>query len=255
MIIPYTEQDALAQAPVYYKVGDEEVLIYPLRLGDLIKINGYVRNRYVRKETAGTEHLDSISRREFIDDFIKRIEGFDFLTGDGHLFFINDLPSLVFYVKHLLRFQDGWDDRRIQETFFPGGVDDLALTRIVEMRLALYCETPPIPPLNITNKEPRYEATKEEQIARIYKKLADSYHWTWDQVLDLTEYQVYWYNHLFPEERQHIEEMDEMAHKNDRGPTGTGTSRVDVPYQPNTIHFNSPEEYEAWLAEKQSKNG
>ena len=78
MIIPYTEQDALAQAPVYYMAGDVEVLIYPLRLGDLIKINGYVRNRYVRKETAGTEHLDSKSRREFIEDFLQKIEGFDF---------------------------------------------------------------------------------------------------------------------------------------------------------------------------------
>ena len=251
MIIPYTEQDALAQAPAYYHVGDETVLIYPMRIGDLLRVNGYVRDRYVMQETAGIEHLDSQIKREFIDDFLTKLEGFDFLTGDGQMFFLTDLPSMIYYVKHLMRFPEGWDDQRIQQVFFPKGVGDLAVTRIAEMRIALFCETPPMPQLNITHKEPRYETTKEEQVARIYKKLADSFHWTYQQVLGLTDYQVYWYMHMFPEERQHVEEMDEMANKN--GPTGTGSSRVDVPYQPGTLHFNSPEEYEAWLAEKQSK--
>ena len=250
MIIPYTEQDALVQAPVYYKAGEEEVLIYPLRIGDLIRLNGYVRYRYIKKETEGIEHLENEIRREFIDDILTRIEGFDFLSGLGYRFFLSDLPSLLLYVRCLLRAEETTSDEWIRKTFFPNGIDELAIIRIAEMRVALHIDTPPIPALNIENKPPKYETTKEEQVARIYKSLADKFHWTYKQVLDLTDYQIYWYTHLFPEEREHIEEMDEMSHKNDRGVTGTGTSRVDVPYQPNTLHFDSPEEYEAWLAEK-----
>lgn len=254
MIIPYTERDALIQAPVYYKVGSETVLIYPLRLGDIIKINGFVRYRYVLRETAGSEYLDDEVKQEFIDDVIERLTDFDFLVGDWHRFFLSDLPSLVYYVRHILRSPSDWDDERIVKVFFPNGITDLALIRIAELRLSLHCDTPPIPKLNITDKPPRYEPTNEEQIARVYKSLADKFHWTYEQVMNLTEYQVYWYMHLFPEEREHIEEMDEMAHKNDRGGvTGTGTSRIDVPYQPNTLHFNTPEEYEAWLEKRRGE--
>lgn len=251
MIIPYTEQDALIQAPVYYKAGDEELLIYPLRLGDLIKLNGYIRYRYVTIETAGTEHLDDESRQLFIDDFIKKLDGFDFLSGHGYKFFISDIPSLVYYIKSMVRFHPDWTDAKIRDVFFSNGITELALVRITEMRLAVHCEAPPNPTLNITDKPPKYEPTQEEMVAKVYKSLAEKYHWTYEQVMNLTDYQVHWYTHLFPEEREHIEDMDEMAHKNDRnGVTGTGSSRVDVPYQPNTIHFNTPEEYEAWLAER-----
>ena len=119
---------------------------------------------------------------------------------------------------------------------------DKAIRTVTEIRRAVYRSTPPAPKLNIPDKRPKYETTPEEGEVRIFKMLADKFGWTYRQVLDLTDYQIFWYTYMFPEEREHTEELYDIAHKDDHK-SGSGNKHL-----PNSMYFESPADWDAYKA-------
>jgi len=245
MIIPYSHRAALAQMPVTYYYKGESLLIYPLRLRDVLALDSWLQSRFVKEYYDRVDLVPEEERKEFVDQLGRIIAGISSQSDTGHRLLWGNSDAMC-YLVHLLT-RGEWTEERAAGLFFPTGVTPEAQMAIMEMRDSVWRETPEAPKLNITEKPPKYQHTPEELDARVYHAMASKYQWTYDQTLDLTDYQVFWYSYMFPEEREHYEEMDAMANKR---PASGNNGRPDVPYQPGTIHFSSPEEYEAWKAKR-----
>ncbi len=250
MIVPYSHKFALAQVPVLYPYKDVVLRLYPLRLRDALDMDMWLQARFVKEYQ---NNIALIEDKELRDEFVKTlgqtIGRISLQNNNGYQLLWNNIDALCHFIYLLTRGE--WSEDRLSDLFFGEGLTSEVLDTILEMRIAVWCDLPEIPKLNIVEKKPRYEHTEEELVARIYHTMATKYNWTYEQVLDLTEYQAFWYSYLFPEEREHYEEMDEMAHK-----TESASSRPanDVPRKPGTIHFNSPDEYERWKAKRAQEN-
>lgn len=246
IIQPYSHQEALVQFPVQYELGDGLITLYPLTLGAVIDLNRALRSEFLSQlEDKGLSGQESI---DYHSNLLKIVDGMNFETGKGREFFFSSTKLLIPFVRHLCRFNEEWSESRLSRILFPfGAVEEDGLVKIIEMKTAVTRQLPEPPSLNIRHKEPRYKATQEETEARIYKSFAEKFGWNWEQIQKLTEYQVFWYSYLFPEEREHIEEMDEMANKDN--PPGT----LPIPNNPNVKQITDPEEIRQWMMENMNK--
>lgn len=248
--LEYSTQFALAQIPVSFRLGSGRILIHPLRLRDVLVMEAWLRDRFIEAYEERASLLDREEDREaFLAGVYPTVPTLSFMSGPGHDFLCTDLPSIVHLVWLMGRGLNGWTEERVLEEFRRFDLDG-AVSLMLKMRVSVWKEPPAQAKLAIADRRPKYEMTDDEVVARVYHSLADKFHWGYEQVLDLTEYQIAWYLHLFPEEREHIEELDAMSHRSERQANGN----PDVPYQPGTIHFNSPEEYEAWKAKRAKIN-
>lgn len=250
MIFPYPHTAALAQIPVPYPYKDEILNIYPLRLRDVLDMDMWLKSRVVLEYHHQIELLPPSEREEFVagmSDIISDING---SSGRGYRFLWENESALLHLSVLLTRGMV--PEEHLRELLFPNGFSEEAVDTITEMKRAVWRDLPPIPKLNIVEKKPRYEATKEESEARIYHMLAEKYHWTYEQILDLTDYQAFWFGYMFPEEREHYEDMDAMIHQSRVSMEANNAEMPPAP-KPGVIHFNSPEEYEAWKARQSSQ--
>jgi hypothetical protein len=248
MIQPYTHQEALAQFPVSYPLGKDTITIYPLTLRAILDINRKLRTEFLTKledtEIQGKEAV------EYNAKLLKIADTLNFESGEGREYFLNSPTILVHFVRHLCRFDDNWSEERLNKLLFPlGEVTNEALVLIIEMKTLVTRALPPFPKLDIQPREPKYKATQEEIEAKVFKSFAEKFGWNYNDVLDLTEYQIFWYSYLFPEEREHIEEMDALSSKNHTPgslPTPTGA---------NVRQITDPAEIQAWIKANMNKTG
>lgn len=251
MIFPYPHSAALAQMPVPYFYKGESLTLYPLRLRDVLDMDMWLKSRIVKEYYEKVELFPPGEREEFIKEMGEKIAEIDISSGRGHVLLWRNSDALIHLVSLLTRGRV--EEKKIQELFFPNGFSDEAVDAILEMKQAVWRDLPPIPKLNIVEKKPRYEATKEENEARVYHMLAEKYHWTYDQILDLTDYQAFWFGYMFPEEREHYEDLDAMAQQSRASRLSDESEPLPSP-KPGVIHFNSPAEYEAWKARQKQES-
>ena len=235
----------MAQIPVPYIFKDETFLVYPLRIRDTLDLDMFLRGLYVKGYGTRAKLIPESDRAAFLSDFGKTLSEISYQRGVGHSVLWGSPEAMSHLVFLLVR--GAVSEERIRKVFFGRGLDRDSLTAISEMFNAVICPTPPVPKLNIPPRKPKYESTEKEREARIYHTMAKEFRWTYEQVLDLTEYQVFWYLYLFPDEREHHEEMHAMIHRNGDGGSEGGGAPTSTP---GVIHFNSPEEYEAWKAKR-----
>ena len=220
-------------------------MLYPLRLRDGLDLDMFLRGLYIRSYGEKAKLIPERDRSAFVSDFGKTLSEISYQRGVGHSVLWGS-PTATAHLVYLL-VRGVFSEDRIKELLFAGGLNRESLTAVSEMFNAVICPTPSVPKLNIPPKKPKYEHTALERDARIYHTLAKEFHWTYDQVLDLTEYQVFWYLYLYPDERVHHEEMHAMMHR------GIGEDGEPTVTSSGLLHFNSPEEYEAWKAKQSSK--
>ena len=250
MIFPYPHSAALAQMPVQYFYKGETLVLYPLRLRDVLDMDMWLKTRVVQEYYDKVELFPPGEREEFIKEIGEKIAEIDTSTGRGYTIMWRNADALVHLVVLLTRGKV--EENKISELLFPNGFTEESSDVVLEMKQAVWRDLPPIPKLNIVEKKPRYEATKEENEARVYHMLAEKYHWTYDQILDLTDYQAFWFGYMFPEEREHYEDLDAMVQQS-RATRMAGDDAPDPAPKPGVIHFGSPEEYEAWKARQNKK--
>ena len=236
----------MAQTPVHYRLQDNvrTVVLYPIRQGDAIEFDNWLKYQYVYSLNHQVELLPPSERQPFIEGILNEVERFDHQYGKGNEYLLASIDGLVRYIALLTRYQ--WQEPDIRAFFFPNDrISETALQIIDEMRLAVFRQIPPDPPQPNINRK-RREYNEEEAVVRIYRSLGEKYHWTYQQCLELTPYQVFWYLYLLPEEREQIEELHRLSKQN--------SDTFDKPeLPPGTIRFNSPEEYEAWRARQQKQ--
>ena len=210
----------------------------------------WLKSRVVLEYHHQIELLPPSEREEFVagmSDIISDING---SSGRGYRLLWSNVEALLHLVVLLTRGQI--PEQHLRELLFPNGFSGEAVDIITEMKRAVWRDLPPVPELKVVEKKPRYETTKEESEARIYHMLATKYGWTYDQILDLTDYQAFWFGYMFPEEREHYEDLDAMVHQSRAAMEAGGAEQPPSP-KPGVIHFNSPEEYEAWKAKQNNK--
>ena len=250
MIFPYPHSAALAQVPVPYFYKDAVLLIYPLRLRDVLDMDMWLKSRVVKEYHDQVELLPPGEREEFVAGLSDIIAGINGSSGRGYRLLWSNADALLHLAVLLTR--GVVEEDRLRELIFPNGLTEESVDVVTEMKRSVWRDLPPVPELKVVEKKPRYETTKEESEARIYHMLAEKYHWTYDQILDLTDYQAFWFGYMFPEEREHYEDIDAMIHQSKASLEARGAEASPSP-KPGVIHFNSPEEYEAWKARQASR--
>lgn len=153
----------------------------------------------------------------------------------------------------LCRNNDQWPESRIKDIMFPNGqITENALIWLGEMQMAVRRDIPPVQQLPDSDKAP-LTYTPEESVVRIYRSLGEKYNWTYRQCLELTDYQVYWYLYMLPEDIARLNELNDMIAKN-KETSGKSAGSNDTPL-PNIKKFDTPEEYEAWLVTQPKPSG
>lgn len=248
MLLPYLHEAALTQTPVTYFIGDDEMTLYPLTFRSINWLNFYTRDLYFQSFVKQIELLPDQIRQDFIAELMTESEGFSYLSGKGQEFFMSNSRLLTLLIRHLSRFSEEWPEDRIEETLFSSGITARTKQIIMEMQLVVHRDLPQSPPLQIPDKQPRYEWTPDETIIWHYRSLMEKFHWTPEQMLDITPYQAACYHYLLPSEREQREDLERsFEDRND----GSGPK----PLPPGQKHFNSPEEFNMWLAENGKKIG
>lgn len=248
----YLHQEALAQTGVVCSFFGQEMVIYPLTLRAINDLNRRVRDRYFDQYEKSVALLPEAERAPFWERVVEKSEKLNFQTGEGFQLFFSNVDLMVQLVRELCRNHPQWSEEEIQQQVLKSScptAEDKILAfaeRLAEMQMLVYREAPSLPSLNIPNKQARYEWTTDERATQTYTLLFTKYHWTPEVVSNLTEYQVLWFAYYsLPDERERVEDLYKTVSHSDRG-SGKGP---DVPYQPNTLHFNSPAEWDAYKAE------
>ncbi|MGI5832955.1 MAG: hypothetical protein ACOX6D_10590 [Thermoguttaceae bacterium] len=237
MYFPYPHEAALAQIPVPYPYEDEVLWVYPLRMKDCLQLDMYIRSMYIKEYGTKVALIPEGDRETFKKEFGETVAALTHTRGVGQSVLWSSPSAMTYLVFLLLR--GAMTEAAIGDLFFSIGLNQGALLAIHEMHRSVYIDPPSPPKLDVPERKPKYSYTSLERVAQIYHSLGEKYHWTYEQVLNLTDYQVYWYMYLFPGEREHIEELYSVSRSdtNDSSPVGSGV-----------IRFNSPEDYERWKA-------
>lgn len=238
----------MSQSPVPYELDRHTLWVYPLRQRDLIDFNTWLKYKYAKQFDDQIKLVPESERAEFVDLALNKIEDFDFQVGIGHEFLYSHIDYLVRFIKLLIRDAPAWADAKLKKLFFPNGISETSRLLLAEMQQATFCPLPPDPP-QPESDSPRVESTPDENVARIFKGLAEKYGWTVDQILDLTSYQIHWMLRLLPEEIAHLEELNKLANKTRKD---ANSAPLPTP-KAGQIQFSSPDEYFAWLAEKNAE--
>lgn len=243
MFLPYLHDEALTQTSVKFPLCGDFIEIYPLTLGASCRINRRVRELFYARFDEQIDAIPEEDRADFAAGIMTASTEFSYLSGQGLTFFSTNIESMIMLVWELCRHSPDWPPERIKSALFPTDDTDFGFNLVTQMQYAVHRDAPEFPKLRIPDKRPRYEATPEELAVMRYRILMDKFHWTFDQVLALTSYQADWCAYKLPGEREQIEESYEMIHRNDKngGP--------DVAYQPGTLHFDSPADWDAYKAE------
>lgn len=234
----------MAQTPVPYMLGGDTLWLYPVRQCDHIKFNTWLQYQYAQSFKQKLDIVPPEDRAVMIDYILEVVANFDYETDEGQKFMRTSISALIEYAHILLR--GAVTKLYLQDILFKDNtITETSLQTFDEMRLAVFRPLPPDPPQPHTNQK-RREYTDDEAAIRIYRSLGEKYDWTYQQCLELTPYQVFWYLYLMPEEREQIEELQRLAIQNQ-------SKFSEPPVPQGAIHFNSPEEYEAWLARQNTK--
>jgi len=245
MLLPYSHEEALGQCAVPYLLHDGRMVdVYPLRQGDIMTFNAWLKRKWLYQFENQIPLLPESERPAFINGLLDQTENFSFEYGHGNDFFVKSAEALTAFVRILTR--GNWDTADIQATFFPDDtVPEASLIIINEMRMCVHRELPPDPPpLALRRNRPEVHYTPEESAARIFKGLAKEFGWTYAQTLALTAYQTCWFLRLTPDERSSIEEMDRMSGEQEN------KFFKEPPVPPGAVRFDSPEAWEAYMAEQ-----
>ena len=240
----YLHQEALTQTGVMYSFFGKEMMIYPLTLRAVNDLNRRVREKYFEKYEESMLLMPESERADFWKAIDERSENLSFQTGDGRTILFSDKAVLATLIRYLCRNSNDWSIERIGEVLSSDVSAPEMIFVIDDMLGAVFREPPEIPKINIPDKPSRYEWTSEERVVQLYTILFSKYHWSFEEVMQLTDYQAVWFAYyVLPGEREHIEDM-----YNDR--PRSGSDGPDVPYQKGALHFNNPEEFEAWKIQK-----
>lgn len=251
MLLPYSHKSAMAQTPVPYSMPDKSIIIlYPATVGMLQEFTVWLQSRYVTQFAPLIAAMPDDVRPGFLETLFKGLDTFDASMGAGYAYLQTDAEAMSHYIYLLARQPADWTEDKIKTLLFPDGASDFGVLHFTSMKMAV-SRTMPEPQPNPSSKKQR-EYTDEEAVVRVYRMLGEKYGWTYKQCLELTEYQIYWYLYMLPEEKEQLEEMERMINESRNQMPGT-----DIPsgtmVNPNVIHFNTDEEYQAWLATRPPK--
>lgn len=248
MFLPYTHQAAMAQTPVPFSLSSGNVItLHPLTIGASQEFLTWLQYKYIMQFSSLCVTVPIELQSEFQNTINTSMANFDIKSGIGQEYFLQNEEALLHYIEFLTRHDPQWPVDRIKSNILPYGIEPNAVQLVLDLSSAVTRPIPPPPPMpNIEQKHRDY--TPEESVVRIYRSLGEKYHWTFDQCLALTDYQIYWYLYMLPEEREQIEELEAMTKscKNEYQPASAPTG-------PNFIHFNTAEEYNMWLASKKQQ--
>lgn len=253
MLLPYSHKSAMAQTPVPYTMPDDSIImLYPATVGMIQEFTVWLQARYTAQFAPLIASMPDDVRPGFFETLYNGIATFDVTTGIGYAFLQTDADAMSRYIYMLARQPVDWSEERIKTLLFSQGVTEYGLVHFTSIQMAVTRKLPESQPYPKTSKRKQREYTEEEAVVRVYRMLGEKYGWTYKQCLELTDYQIYWYLYMLPEEREQLEEMERMINESQSKmsdsqlPSGTMMN-------PNVIHFNTDEEYQAWLATRTPK--
>jgi len=258
----YSHQAAMAQAPVPFTLFGTLVWIKPLTERDNIELDNLVRFEYMNKALPNLAHLSPEAKNTYANVAREKSVTLTHRFGDGH--------SLLFSTQLMYAMAIWYFTRKATPSLTTADVRALCFPRpsdliTAEHRVtyynvynAVFRAIPPPPQYALTPKKDKedekptfLETLADEAVVRMYRSLATKYHYTPDQIADLTHYQQYFMVFSLPEEVKQQIEM-ERAFQQRRGNAGGGriSKHMTPPPPPTpsgTIQM-SPDEFMAWQA-------
>ncbi len=252
----YSHQSAMAQAPQPFMLFGQLVHVKPLSERDCMELDNAVRFWYLQDHSFSSTNLSREAAVRIANAVKAKSITLTYRHGEGHeLLFGSQLNYSTLIWHFTRRATPSLDISSITSLCFKDETEPVSQ----EHRFAYYALSasvfraiPPPPPNVFTQKrsdKPTFlPSTEEEAVVRLYKALAERYHFTPDQIAGLTHYQQYWLLFMLPEEAERLAQMEALAHRANASQRGN-IMPASLPKPPGTVQM-SPEEYQAFLTKR-----
>ena len=253
----YSHQSAMAQAPVPYLLFGKWVYIKPLSERDCMELDNFIRSQYLQSAISSTTYLSREAALKLTAAAKDKAITLTYRFGEGHELLFSSQFNYSTLIWHFTRRSTpSLDIQTITALCF----QDSNAPVTSDHRLAYYdlsasvFRAIPPPPPNVFSKKtaekPSFLPTLEEEaVVRLYKALAEKYHYTPDQISDLTHYQQYWLLFVTPEEIAARQELEMSLRKNVNTVQG-GKIQAPPPPRPSGTVQMSVADWEAFQSNR-----
>jgi len=255
----YSHQSAMAQASQPFFLFGHLIHVKPLSERDIMELDNHVRSWYLQSVSPATTHLSRDAAVKLTNAAKAKAITFTYRHGEGHeLLFTSQFNYSTLIWHFTRRATPSLDISGITDICFKSPDEPVSIDHRLlyyELSASVFRQIPPAPPNAFAKKTKQEKASflptlEEEAVVRLYRALAERYHYTPDQIADLTHYQQYWLLFSLPEEVARLAEMEALARRSNNTNNAGRITPPPPPRPPGTIQFSSPEEYEAWLANR-----
>jgi hypothetical protein len=216
--------------------------VSPLTLGDTSELDVWLQYEYLRHLTKPIEQQLPEIREAFLQSIRDAAQKLVYQSEAGYHFYSSKPERIIRVVWQFI-----YKKTTIPYTDFMTLCAELKIPELLKILIAVnQCVSRSLPESKTQRNERTSQPSDEEDnlaITRTFKLFAKEYHFSFEQVQNMTPYQIYYYMALLPEEEQHLAELESMLRRNEQSP-----SRIHS--NPNVMHFSTSEEYDAWLSSK-----
>ncbi len=253
----YSHQSAMAQAPQPFILFGRLVHVKPLSERDCMELDNAVRFWYLQSHSLVQTNLSSEAAIRIANAVKAKAITLTYRHGEGHeLLFASQLHYSTLIWHFLRRVTPALDIPAITSLCFKDETESVGHEHrkaYYDLSAGVFRAIPPPPPNAFRkkqNEKPTFLPTLEEEaVVRLYKALAERYHFTPDQIADLTHYQQYWLLFMLPEEAERLAQMEALAQRANASQHGGKIIPPPLPTPAGTVAM-SPEEYETFMANR-----
>jgi hypothetical protein len=245
----------LAGIPIHATLFDRDVLISPLTIRGTLNLNIRVRKLYLEENIQLLEDVPDEIKVQILIDLKEKARNLSVDYGDGQLFlFTNANAFCTMFAAYCVNSTPPVTEEWIKEKCCVANQVTMPavnlLKEIQESTVVSYPKQQDLPKRNEPELAKFFEDADAESLVRMFRSLAERYHFSMEQIFDMTPYQGYCMLAVLPEEARHIWEMENMHRKNISQP---GQKAAMPPPPPGTVQM-SPEEYNAFMMQRRAQS-
>jgi hypothetical protein len=235
----------LAGLPIPARLFDRDVLISPLTIRDIQALNIHMRQLYLTEHISLLDGTPPDVRKQVVADLYEKARSMSIEHGDGQLFLFTNVDAfcmvLVAYcVKSNPPLAEDWIKEKccvLNQVTLPS----VALLKEIQTAITVsYPKQQDLPKKNESELAKFFDDPDAEAMVRLFRGLAERYHFSMEQIMNMTAFQIHNFLFLLPEEVRRILEMDAdiqrmRGNQNAPGqqhtaspPPGSGVVQMDV---------------------------
>jgi len=256
--VPPTHSQMLVGLPIPARLFDRSVLISPLTIRNVQTLNIRLRQIFLTQNIDLLDDTPAEIREQVIVDLYEKARSFSMEYGDGQVFIFTNSDAFCEVLSAYCSKTDppltnDWIKEKccaINQVTFP------AIKLLKEIQTATTVSFPKhqeLPKKQEAELARFFDDVDAESLVRLFRGLAERYHFSIEQVMDMTAFQAHNFLFVLPEEARRIWEMEADMQRMKGNKNETRGGQLTPPAPGSGIVQMSPEEYSRYLTQLKAK--